>query len=1004
MSREDADASDRSEAPHDAAPARAKAAWAPPAWLDHFNSHDLKTLFRCWVAAWVSLLLVFIHPALQALGQAAFFGTLLLLIIPPANIFFVYALQAFSLILGMCLAWCWGLLTMKAALSARPAAETQAKLQALQQEAAMRASETGQTAAWEAQILVHDGRLLDARVTAIFFVMGLLFIYLLARLRCSNPKLFFAQLFGTIIMDLFILFGPGLPSFTADLAAILMKPGAIGVAMGTTCCLVLFPQSTSYVVLDQMEKLVKLLNSALNTTRRCLAQESVTLAELKGTRFKMLSLYKASEPVLAFLPLDLSRGRWSADDVKGLHRQVREAMVAGLSLLDFYISHLNSKEKQQRLEEHGARREMGEKLTHEAGHQQLMESIDLMYALQDPEKLVMDEKAFHALREPTTDVLRVSSQAVDVAARCIHAVNTRRWIGKPAQAEFDDLARELDDMIATLRFVTEKCVTDTTEGVIAAYADLFGEDGQIKDPDALGPPGMKGLAVAMILEERILTAARNIESMLEYILELKHSRREHKVWWPQKVKSAFTWLFTGRHSAPTFSTTPHIDGAETSRDPDAVTDDSVMEDQSKEAYRRLRISRGYQGTSAAKRNPVSKAYISTYHWLFGTSGLFALRMVAVTLATSIPAVIPHSAGFFYREKGIWMVITAQTCILVYMADFTFSIVSRVLGSIIGGAIGMVAWYAGSGSGPGNPYGMAATTGVALPILIWLRIFLPPMFTKATILMGVTFCLVVGFSYDSEHIVQYGLPGKGYEAFWKRVVGVLLGCVAAGVVQMFPKTPSATKHVCCTLSNTVRTLSDHYALLLSHWGKAEATQRPLRAVAEEISLSVADTLLGLDQMIGLLRFEMSMSPFDQQLLKDVQEQCLYMNQSLRRLLNVSTTLPQKLQERLIQTVGFTDDAVVGDIMAVMGIIEQTLRTGSSLPERLPTPLVKRFYDSWHARNRRAMLSVDLVRDEDYRRYCVAMSSYLKFLTTIDDLVLKLKQSLGECHVVHPWEGA
>lgn len=315
---------------------------------------------------------------------------------------------------------------------------------------------------------------------------------------------------------------------------------------------------------------------------------------------------------------------------------------------------------------------------------------------------------------------------------------------------------------------------------------------------------------------------------------------------------------------------------------------------------------------------------------------------------------------------------------------------------------MIVWYAGSGSGPGNPYGLAATTGVALPILLWLRIFLPPMFTKATILMGVTFCLVVGFSYDTEHIVQYGLPGKGYEAFWKRLVGVLLGCLAASIVQIVPKSPSATEHVCNTLSNTVRTLSDHYALLLSHWGRPNVEQSPLRAVAEEISLSVADTLLGLNQMIGLLKFEMSTSPFDQKLLKDVQEQCLYMNQSLRRLLNVSTTLPQELQERLIQTVGFMDDAVIGDIMAVMGIIEQTLRTGSAIPERLPTPLVKRFYDSWQARNAKAMLSTTLVRDENYRRYCVAMSAYLRFLATIDDLVLVLKVSLGECHVIRRWE--
>ena len=99
---------------------------------------------------------------------------------------------------------------------------------------------------------------------------------------------------------------------------------------------------------------------------------------------------------------------------------------------------------------------------------------------------------------------------------------------------------------------------------------------------------------------------------------------------------------------------------------------------------------------------------------------------------------------------------------------------------------------------------------------------------------------------------------------------------------------------------------------------------------------------------------------------------------------------------------TDDRVIGQIMAVLGIVEESLRTGSPLPEILPTPLVRTIYDTWTAQHRNAILSTTLVRDENYRRYCVAMSSYLQFLSTVDDLVLTLKKTLGECYVVHTWE--
>lgn len=50
---------------------------------------------------------------------------------------------------------------------------------------------------------------------------------------------------------------------------------------------------------------------------------------------------------------------------------------------------------------------------------------------------------------------------------------------------------------------------------------------------------------------------------------------------------------------------------------------------------------------------------NSYHWLTDPAGIFVLRMVVVTIATAIPGSLPHTAGFFYREKGLWGVITAQ---------------------------------------------------------------------------------------------------------------------------------------------------------------------------------------------------------------------------------------------------------------------------------------------------------------------------------------------------------
>lgn len=47
---------------------------ALPAWLDHFNVRDMKILFKCSFAVWITTLLILIRPTLVALGQATFFG------------------------------------------------------------------------------------------------------------------------------------------------------------------------------------------------------------------------------------------------------------------------------------------------------------------------------------------------------------------------------------------------------------------------------------------------------------------------------------------------------------------------------------------------------------------------------------------------------------------------------------------------------------------------------------------------------------------------------------------------------------------------------------------------------------------------------------------------------------------------------------------------------------------------------------------------------------------
>lgn len=247
----------------------------------------------------------------------------------------------------------------------------------------------------------------------------------------------------------------------------------------------------------------------------------------------------------------------------------------------------------------------------------------------------------------------------------------------------------------------------------------------------------------------------------------------------------------------------------------------------------------------------------------------------------------------------------------------------------------------------------------------------------------------------SHIPQYGSPGVGYNVFWRRVVLVLVGMAAATIVQLFPRPPSASRHICKSLSNVIRSLSDHYAVLVSYWGQED---RESRKFAEKISIGLAETLSSLEGPIGLLQFEFSSSAFDSKSLGQVKALCDEMNQNVGRMLYLCASLPVYLQNRLARSAGLVDHRTIGDTMAVLGVVEQALKTGDALPEVLPTPLLKRCLESWNSRNVDVTLTMDLIRDENYRKFCVALSSYLKFLTSVDDLVLLMKEVLGEAHVV------
>ncbi|QGA21846.1 hypothetical protein EYB26_009557 [Talaromyces marneffei] len=965
------------------------------------NTRVVKTLIRCWVPAWVGVVLMLIHPSLQRIGQASFFMIMIQMMCPPAGIETIFIFTAFSLWLGMLLAWGWGSIVMKAAYSARPAADYQAQLQHLQQVASQRANQSGLPIATEAQALVYEGYMLDARVSAVFLVLGISFIYCISLLRMKNPKFIFTQLFGIIITDIYLTIGPLLPAFNGTLPTLIIEPASIGLGLAFVASLLLFPQSTSHVTLDAMEKIVDMLKIPLKTTMEGPVEEekeAQVLAGFNATKQGLLGQWNELQPMVGFLKLDLSIGRWNDKDITSVVQDLRKAFIGTTNLLNFQISRLGGTLQSQKAlaleppttsssednveEAESTVTSLREKIKghKDIGFHQLNEFSVFLKAINDSDNAAIRNETLTMLYENSTEVIEASIEALDSVKECFHTVNTARMFSRPSQETQEQHVKRSETALENLRAARASFVEKTTEQLLEANAELFDDNGKVKAMNTHLRHRFRAVMFGMIFEEHILGVVDGILPLLENSASHYKNKTRTRIWFPAGIRSIGKWIFRRSEKAPVSAET--LFG-----DPDEIVDQSqVLQD-------KLGIARGMKKRPGSKLGRTISCF---YRFLVSPDSLYAIRMVVVSIAVVIPAVIPHTAGFFYKQRGIWALIMAQTTMLAYMADFTYSVIGRAIGTVVGGVLGLVAWYIGSGKGDGNPFGLAAIIGVMLVPILYARVFLPRQFVIPVIMGAATFLLVIGYGYDYKHVVSYGLPGYGYEIFWRRLLLVLIGLAASIIVQILPRPVSATRHVSRALSNSIRTLCDHYALLLSSLG--ESHNPGLQAVVGQLSIQLSSSLGALDMLIALIRLEISTTNFDSAALRKIKTLCLELNYSLGRLLYITSSLSIEYQELLSREVGLRSHHAIGDVMAVLGVIEQSLKTGDALPEVLPTPLVKRCFDHWVKADINLVMSMAKVKEEEYRKFCTALSSYLRFLGAVDDLVLVMKETLGEAHVV------
>lgn len=344
---------------------------------------------------------------------------------------------------------------------------------------------------------------------------------------------------------------------------------------------------------------------------------------------------------------------------------------------------------------------------------------------------------------------------------------------KTSDRKRHDQSRDMAKAIAQLRVMLEE-FKGQRGGVTKPYRHLFDPSHQRDRRNGMSRGQQLGLFYCLVAQYHLVEFSDALLRFLDMIHETDQIRQKRRLWVPGPLR-----LFRQFRASVQRE---HSDGPDEAQENTAFDhdEDGAQED-------------GDILSDVRSRNPDYKPYGSGGMMMlsklarlpdvmFSRSAMFAVKAGVLGCLMSLPAFLSSSVTFYNNNRGIWCTIMAQMTLAVFAGDTFSSWISRLLASFWGGLIGLIAWYIGSGSGKGNPYGLAVVTAILFPPMMLLRVHWP-----GPVLTSVVFCtsvnLVIGYSYLNAHLFRLGNASWGFEVAWLRFVCVVIGITAAWIFSL-----------------------------------------------------------------------------------------------------------------------------------------------------------------------------------------------------------------------------
>ncbi|KAG1469964.1 hypothetical protein G6F56_002956 [Rhizopus delemar] len=725
----------------------------------------------------------------------------------------------------------------------------------------------------------------SSAVLSIFMLIG---VFVLTYVRILNQQAFLASIFGSIIIAFSLTQASVVNGFQPSIVYAFLKPVAGGTAIGLAVDLFIWPD-------DSMTKYMGLLGRSLKEYNAFFEEHSRAF----------LNSGSVPTPTLPTLHARLQGSVLALIDSK---REVqREILWSRLSQKD--VSELTRLVKQLRSPLYGI-------------------GLSLLTQIDRPEVF--------------SDMNKIGQELVDLCIDILNDCNGRlAALGGSRPRSFKST---LLWPFPRLFFSTKPAPINPNgsrypelEEVIKRYETAARCLSEIKD-DKMKFTEQFGQAFQMThhFQFSLVEHTKNLSKLVALVERLELSRTKARIWFPHQ--GLHKWFNRNQRVDANMGGMTVNNAGEQANDlglsrtmtvPDALEPESLAK--KGKIYRR--------DPDVNPPETRSERFFYQLHqiarWAQSVETVFALKTATGFTLLSLPAFLAQSATWFFAWRGQWATVTLMMWMSPMAGVFLFGTIMRVIGTIVGGVLGIVVWEITRG----NPYGLSVLTFFVMMPFYYL-FFTKKMLSPGVIMVQITTILVICYEY------QYTVSGATtYDSAevvaGKRMLLVIIGVAAAAIMSMIPKPVTGRVELRKRISVTLQDLSKMYGILArdivaKYDNNTEPTPQ-LKKAFRKLFLDIRRQIADERSHLMLSRFEPPLrGKFPVQTYTVLVEKIDNMADLLLGMAYATRSIDRSWQSNLVSAIRDGRVEYVASILSLMKLLSATLSSKVTLPPFIVSP--------------------------------------------------------------------